>query len=52
MELVQDLILSQGVNIYMLILSYFGNKMEIPLLFLKDQKEMIEKMKEKFFLKP
>jgi len=48
MELVEDLILSQGVNIYTLILSYFGNIMEIPLLFFKEQKEMIEKIEREF----
>jgi len=39
MELVEDLLLSQGLKIYQSILSYFGNKMEIPLLFFNDQND-------------
>jgi len=52
MELVEDLILSLLPNINMLILSYFGNKMEIPLLFCKRYKMIDENEKRKYFLKP
>jgi len=44
MELVQDLILLRLININMSILSYFENKMEIPLIFVKDQQSNNEKI--------
>jgi len=50
MELVLNLPLSLYPTINMSILSYFGNKKEIPLLFFKEQK--IEKIEREFFKKP
>ena len=45
MELALDLILLLYPNLNLSILSYFGNKMENPHLFSKEQKEKIEKNK-------
>jgi len=47
MELVLDLIFLLLTNTNLSILSYFGNKKEIPLLFFERSKEMIEKIKKK-----
>ena len=49
MELVEDFLLLLYPNINLLILSYFENKMKIPLLFFKYKKEMIEKLEREFF---
>jgi len=42
MELVQNSLLSHYPNINLSILSYFGNKKEIPLLVFKDLRDDLE----------